>query len=73
MTANTKYELLCRIDDPRQLRELNEQFESLNESSQYVPFKLPVEVPISPGGNLVKVKLTNANGESVVRTMFYVR
>ena len=58
---------------PNQLNELNKRFAALTNSSHYVPFVLPGEVPISPGGNLIKVKLAAANGESVVRTMFYVR
>ena len=39
----------------------------------YVPYRVPQDVPMAPGANLVKVLLVHENGERAVRTMLYVK
>ena len=43
------------------------------EPGDYVPFLLPVDVPLAPGANLIKVRVIREDGERVIRTMVYYR
>ena len=41
--------------------------------SDFIYFTVEQSVPVTPGGNLIKVRVSRDDGEQVVRTMLYIR
>lgn len=55
------------------LQQLDEAIEMNANPSDFIYFTVEQSVPVTPGGNLIKVRVSRDDGEQVVRTMLYIR
>ena len=50
---------------------LQGDLDALDDKGDYVLWDVPVDTPLEPGPNTIKVRVRRSDGEQVIRTMVY--